>query len=105
MEHLEVIGSPEMSVVAFKAKDRRRLDIFKVNDLLSKRGWHLSALQLPSALHMCFTAQHVDAIAALVKVDHLVRTSLTCLKFEQYLSDCNMQTTDRYVILWHCLRV
>ena len=68
MEHLEVVGEPEMSVVGFKAKNTRALDIFKVNDLMSKCGWHLCALQLPSALHMCFTAQHVDAIDELLKV-------------------------------------
>ena len=68
MEHLEVVGEPEMSVVGFKAKNERALDVFKVNDLMSKRGWHLCALQLPSALHMCFTAQHVNAIDELLKV-------------------------------------
>lgn len=68
INQLEVIGEPEMSVVGFCAKDPRQLDIFRLNDILSKRGWHLSALQLPSALHMCFTAQHVDTIDALVKV-------------------------------------
>ena len=68
MEHLEVLGDPEMCVVALKARNPRALDIFKVNDLMSKRGWHLSALQLPSALHMCFTAQHVHAIDRLLKV-------------------------------------
>lgn len=73
MQHLEVVGEPEMSVVAFKAVDTKRLDIFKVNDLLSHRGWHLNALQLPSSLHMCFTAQHCDAIDDLLKVEPLSR--------------------------------
>ena len=65
---LEVVGDPEMSVVAFKARNPKDIDIFVLNDLLSQRGWHLSALQNPSALHMCFTAQHVHTIPALIKV-------------------------------------
>ncbi len=36
-------------------------------------GWHLSALQRPAAVHMCFTAQHVDV------VDDLIRVSGTML--------------------------
>ena len=67
-DHLEVIGMPEMSVVGFRAKNPKQVDIFKVNDLMTKKGWHLSALQLPSALHMCFTAQHIDVISHLLKV-------------------------------------
>ena len=56
---LEVIGDPEMSVVAFKAQAAYpELNIYKVNDLLSARGWHLNALQRPPALHICFTAAH-----------------------------------------------
>ena len=66
---LEVIGEPEMSVVAFKAKSPRDLDIFVLNDLMSQKGWHLSALQNPSSLHMCFTAQHVHTIPALLQVN------------------------------------
>jgi sphinganine-1-phosphate aldolase len=67
-EHLEVIGEPRMSVVAFKAKQPKRVNIFRVNDNMTSRGWHLSALQLPSALHMCFTAQHVGVIKELLQV-------------------------------------
>ena len=70
-EHLEVVGQPEMCVVAFKARDPKQLDIFGLNDLMSKQGWHFSALQLPSALHMCFTAQHVSTVKQLLQVRNL----------------------------------
>lgn len=66
--HLEVLGQPDMCLVAFKAKRPKQLDIFQLNDLMSKKGWHFSALQLPSALHMCFTAQHVNVIHQLLQV-------------------------------------
>lgn len=67
-EHLEIVGSPDMCVVAFKAKDPKKLDIFQLNDVMSRQGWHFSALQLPSALHMCFTAQHIHSVQQLLKV-------------------------------------
>lgn len=89
--HLAVVGRPDMSVVAFKAANVKagsvcghtvilgeknpthftacciqELNIYKLNDLMTKRGYHLNALQSPPALHFCFTAAHgpemVDAL-------------------------------------------
>ena len=68
IEGLELAGEPAMTVVAFKATKPRALNIYAVNDALSARGWHLNALQLPPALHMCFTAQHASVVEALLKV-------------------------------------
>lgn len=65
IDGLEVVGEPAMSVVAFKAA-KGGPDIYKVNDLMGRKGWHLSPLQHPPALHMCFTAQHVHTIDALL---------------------------------------
>ena len=67
IEGLELAGEPAMTVVAFKAANPRVLNIYAVNDALSARGWHLNALQLPPALHMCFTAQHASVVDALLK--------------------------------------
>ncbi|KAL4518135.1 hypothetical protein Ndes2526A_g01416 [Nannochloris sp. 'desiccata'] len=64
IEGLEVIGRPEMCVVAFKSIQHDMLNIYKVNDLLSARGWHLNALQRPAALHICFTAAHSASTVA-----------------------------------------
>lgn len=63
IEGIEVMGKPEMSVVAFKS-NHKGLNIYKLNDLLSARGWHLNALQRPPALHMCFTAAHSENTVA-----------------------------------------
>ncbi|KAI3426347.1 hypothetical protein D9Q98_008720 [Chlorella vulgaris] len=68
IDGLEVVGQPEMTVVAFKAS-RRGLDIYKVNDLLSQAGWHLNALQRPAALHICLTAAHSQGIVQLLLRD------------------------------------
>ncbi|BDA43135.1 Sphingosine-1-phosphate lyase [Coccomyxa sp. Obi] len=67
IEGLELAGQPAMTVVAFKAVKPRALNIYAVNDALSARGWHLNALQLPPALHMCFTAQHATIVKPLLK--------------------------------------
>mmetsp|Transcript_26506 Transcript_26506/g.78723 ORF Transcript_26506/g.78723 Transcript_26506/m.78723 type:complete len:609 (-) Transcript_26506:649-2475(-) len=58
MPLLAVLGRPEMCLVAFAATHPSKLNIYKVNDLLTQRGWHLNALQSPPALHFCFTGAH-----------------------------------------------
>lgn len=60
----EVIGEPEMSVVAFRSVDRA-VDIYRVHEILTRKGWHLNALQRPPALHMCLTARSAGSAAAL----------------------------------------
>ncbi len=51
-ECLEIIGDPDMSVMAFTSKSG---NIFNIGDGLSKRGWHLDRLQFPDALHLTVT--------------------------------------------------
>ena len=70
---VEVVGAPEMSVVAFKSS-LPTLNIYKVNDLLAARGWHLNALQRPAALHICFTAAH-----SMTTVEELLRDVEECV--------------------------
>lgn len=53
--NLEVMGEPLVSVVAFQSHD---FDIFCLLDAMSARGWHLSPLQYPSAIHICCTKLH-----------------------------------------------
>lgn len=65
---LEVLGEPHMCLVAFGAKPGSTLNIYKVNDLMTRKGWHLNALQTPAALHMCFTAAHVAGGSDMVDV-------------------------------------
>ncbi len=67
IDGVEVVGEPDMCVVAIKSTSKK-LNIYKVNDLMSQRGWHLSALQFPSSVHMCFTAQHIEVVPELLKV-------------------------------------
>jgi len=53
-EDLYILGDPKVSVVAFGSK---KLNIYIIGDRMSKRGWHLNALQNPAALHMAFTVR------------------------------------------------
>jgi glutamate/tyrosine decarboxylase-like PLP-dependent enzyme len=64
---LRVIGEPDMCNVAFTGA-MPGMNIYAINDLLTKKGWHLNALQRPAAVHMCFTAQHVDIVDQLIQV-------------------------------------
>lgn len=59
IEGLYVLGEPDMTVVAFSS---RQLDIYRVNDAMSAKGWSLSALHRPPSLHICVTMQHVDVV-------------------------------------------
>eukprot|EP00741_Cyanophora_paradoxa_P004687 tig00000823_g4549.t1 len=52
IEGLRLVGNPDACVVAFTSDT---LDIFAINDVLSKRGWHLNALHKPACLHVCVT--------------------------------------------------
>jgi sphinganine-1-phosphate aldolase len=53
-------------VVAFRASRGSGLDVYRLYDLLTKRGWNLNALQFPPALHFCFTARSAGCVPALL---------------------------------------
>ncbi|KAJ6128575.1 hypothetical protein N7471_009792 [Penicillium samsonianum] len=63
--HMEIIGNPIVSVVAFRSKNGA-IDIYDIADDLSAKGWHLNALQSPPAIHCAFTIPTAKA------VDHLI---------------------------------
>jgi len=55
-DSLDVIGNPDMSLLAFTSKSG---DIFNIGDGLSKKGWHLDRLQFPDALHLTITRLNI----------------------------------------------
>jgi hypothetical protein len=61
-----VLGQQRVLVVAFKSTNPRRLNVYRLNDLMTARSWHLNALQQPAALHFCFTAQHKQVLPTLL---------------------------------------
>ena len=68
---LEVVGKPDVCLVAIKSTSKK-LNTYKINDLMSQRGWHPNALQFPSSIHVCITAQHTEVVPELLKVPILV---------------------------------
>jgi len=53
---LYVIGDP-LFVIAFGSEE---LDIYKVMDAMTDRGWSLNGLQRPAAVHLCITLRHTQ---------------------------------------------
>lgn len=61
---LTVMGKPLVSVVAFTSKT---LNIYDIADTMSFKGWSLSALQNPPAVHVAITIPIVGALERLVE--------------------------------------
>ncbi len=57
MPELRVIGDP-LFVVAFESKE---MDIYKIMDAMTERGWSLNGLYKPPCLHLCTTLRHTQA--------------------------------------------
>ena len=53
---LRVVGAP-LWVIAFTSSE---LDVYRVLDEMSKRGWSLNGLQSPPAVHLCVTLRHTQ---------------------------------------------
>lgn len=60
---LRVLGDPICSVVSFTSD---KYDVYDLGDKLAKRGWHLSALQKPPALHLAVTKPSASSIGDLI---------------------------------------
>jgi len=57
---LYVIGDP-LFVIAFGSKE---IDIYKVMDAMTERGWSLNGLYKPACVHLCATLRHAEPGAA-----------------------------------------
>lgn len=64
-QHLELVGDPLCSVVAFTAKNS--LNIYALGDSLSAKGWHFASLQAPAALHFAVTRLTIPVIDELIQ--------------------------------------
>ena len=54
---LYILGNPPVSVVAFGAKEGSGVNVLKVGDTMSRKGWHFAALQKPAAVHISVTVR------------------------------------------------
>lgn len=65
-QHLEILGDPIASVIAFKAREGSKVNIYVVGDAMAKKGWHLATLQRPAALHFAFTRLSIDVVDQMI---------------------------------------
>ena len=65
IDGLQVLGSDVTMVVAWGSTDPL-LDIYVVNDIMITKGWHLSVLHTPAALHMCITPANIECVPELL---------------------------------------
>jgi len=56
IRNLELIGDSPSQVVAFGSSS---LDVYKVGDAMSAKGWNLNMLQKPAGVHICCTTPHI----------------------------------------------
>jgi glutamate/tyrosine decarboxylase-like PLP-dependent enzyme len=61
---LEILGDPQMSVLAFTSKSG---NIFNIGDALQRRGWQLDRLQFPDALHLTVTQLNIGMEKSFLK--------------------------------------
>jgi sphinganine-1-phosphate aldolase len=57
IEGLEIVGDPDISILAFRAPD---LDIYAIGDELNRRGWYFDRQQKPASLHLTVSQVHAD---------------------------------------------
>ncbi len=57
--HLELIGIPDMSLIAFKVKEN---NTYELADLLNNKGWYIGRLQNPEGIHLVVSAIHSENI-------------------------------------------
>ena len=59
------VSFAESCLVAWGSSDPS-LNIYVINDVMVTKGWHLSVLHSPPALHMCLTSANVESISKLL---------------------------------------
>ena len=66
IDDLGVLGEDVTMVVAWRSTDPD-VDVYVLNDVMTKGGWHLSVLHAPPALHYCVTPANVRSVGELAK--------------------------------------
>lgn len=54
---LKLMGDPRAMIVCFGSDET---NIYRVDELMGKRGWSLNGLQNPPSIHLCVTYRHVQ---------------------------------------------
>ena len=51
-----------MNIIAFKAVDKKKCNIYRVANEMKKLGWSLSVMHKPEAFHFCLTRLHTREV-------------------------------------------
>lgn len=62
---LYIVGKPQATILAIGAQ--APLDIYRIGDELSQRGWFLDRQQNPASLHLTVTAGHARVVEAFIQ--------------------------------------
>ena len=79
MTHIDVIGNPNVNVVAFYSKT---YSVSQIIEYVSKDGWNLNVLQKPLCVHICITPHNMNNIENLINL-------LKNLVNEEVKEDCD----------------
>lgn len=55
--NIYILGKPDVSVIAIGSRD---FNVYRISDLLGKKGWNLSILQFPSSIHLTVTSMQTQ---------------------------------------------
>ena len=83
IESFEVIGDPNVNVVAFTS---RTISISNIIDALEKKHWNLNILQNPLCLHICITPNNIDNLREFVEI----LRELTLYNLDENTNDSNL---------------
>lgn len=60
IDDLEIMGNPQVCIVAFRFKNNL-YDVYELKGLMKEKKWNIAELQNPPGLHFCITLVHVDS--------------------------------------------
>ena len=58
IDGLHILGKPHLSIVAFGSEE---LDVFRVAEVMSEKGWLPGLVQQPRAIHRMMSMIHADS--------------------------------------------
>lgn len=56
---IEILAKPDTTVISIGSK---KINIYLIGELMSKRGWSLNMLQFPPSMHICVTGVHTKQL-------------------------------------------
>lgn len=58
IDGIEVMGTPAMSVFAYRSTDEKTVNVYAIADFMEERGWYIDRQQRPACLHLMVNPEH-----------------------------------------------